>query len=173
VPSTALASRQQAPGKQLARAPARLKRAETKQSTFPSTRALRVTRSPWRPFIDILKGLFGRNWWYVSPSVLGVRLPTIYAYGRHDGVHVPLARLARLERYSRQLPAWLEEWRVAEHAAVDAEAARRLEEIAGARTALKAYTLERERLEAERERKKAEKAAVRKALREAQAGRAR
>ena len=56
--------------------------------------------------------------------MLGGRLATVRHY-RSGSRAVPLDRLGRLLRMSSELPPMLEEWRVADHAAVEAEFERR------------------------------------------------
>src|SRR5215472_10672585 len=92
----------------------------------------------------ILEGLFGRSWRRLAPRAMGcgdrhlmrVRAGTRGLSGR---------LLRELQRAALRLPARLEEWRVEEHARVDAEADRRRLEMAGALTQMKLLLIDEER----------------------------
>jgi hypothetical protein len=101
----------------------------------------------------ILKGLFGRAWWYVGPSVLkvsGRHLSELSACLPYRKDMPTLAQIRRVERWASKLPGMLEEWRLESIAVVEAEAERRRGEMSDAVTRLKGLRIARERLDAER-----------------------
>jgi hypothetical protein len=89
----------------------------------------------------ILPGLFGRGWRRSARRALGYCDRQVMRI--RAGTRMPSLRsLVLLERRAMELPAELEAWRQAEHARVDAEAQRRLQELAAARTQLKLLMLD-------------------------------
>ena len=88
--------------------------------------------------------LFDHSWRRLAPRAMGcgdrhlmrVRAGTRGLSGR---------LLRELQRAALRLPTKLEEWRIEEHARVDAEADRRRQEMAGALTQMKLLLIDEER----------------------------
>jgi hypothetical protein len=103
----------------------------------------------------VLRGLFSDSWFLVSPAVLKV---SVRRLGQLTCVHPDpdrfaeptVAQLRRLDRFAVQLPAMLEEWRLASIAVVNAEAARRELEIAASVTRLRQMIEARRRRDEEK-----------------------
>jgi hypothetical protein len=104
----------------------------------------------------VLRGLFSDSWFLVAPAVLKVtarRLSQLTCvHPDPDRFAEPtLDQLRRLDRFAVQLPAMLEEWRLASIAVVNAEAARRELEIAASVTRLRQMIEARRKKDEERE----------------------